>query len=220
MGDTTAGSGKTQRKRGLTWALWGIIALGFTFWIVSPGPSLERVGPDSDPVQAMSAVGAATAHERMVSGLAEALQSHPHFAGSRVVEYERNGFPSRFLIARKAHDNRGLQRYARLEPTGRSRDLFVRGPYKSWPSEYQNHGKPVAFNTDFLIHLDPSSDGQTRIEVIEYSPSVTVGRKYRLCGPHLVPTVSPDRRPVAPTTLDRQEMLQVVVEVVELRPPR
>jgi len=53
------------------------------------------------------------------------------------------------------------------------------------------------------------------LEVIEYAPRVTVGRDFRLCGRHLVPEITRDRRPVAPTTKDRQEMLNIVLRVVE-----
>jgi hypothetical protein len=66
---------------------------------------------------------------------------------------------------------------------------------------------------DFLIHLSPIDDETTRIEVIEYAPKVTLDRNFRLCGRHLVPEITRDRRAVPPTTKDREEMLAIAVRV-------
>lgn len=94
----------------------------------------------------------------------------------------------------------------------------MRAPHKDWFSEYLQKGKPVPFSTDFLIHLEPIGDDKTRIEVIEYAPRITVGMNFRLCGRHLFPEFTPDTRPVAPTTKDRREMLDLVMRVVEDEP--
>ena len=153
-------------------------------------------------------------HKRLEYGLSDALQSEDGFPGSRVIDSEGNKFPTKRMMAFHLEDNVGLARYARLGDEAWTRDFFVRGPYKPWFSEYLEDGKPVPFSTDFLTHLEPLADDRTRIEVIEFGPKVTVGTNFRFCGRHLVPEIWPDTRSVAPTTKDRQEMLDLVMRVV------
>ena len=106
------------------------------------------------------------------------------------------------------NQNVALSRYAGLGDEAWKQDFSLKTRYKNWFSEYVKNGKPVPFRTDFLIHLEPIEEGETRIEVIEYEPEVTVGANFHLCERHLVPGVTPDTRPVAPTTKDRREMLK------------
>ncbi len=197
-----------------------LIVLGLAFLIVSPQPRITRQGPTVDFVERTVGLNAQAAHERLASGLKDELQLHDNFGrfGSEVVDHEGR-FPNRRLMELYLENNVGLSRYARLEDEARMRDFFVRAPYRDWVSEYLKDGKQLPFSTDFLVHLEPIDDGRTRIEVIEYAPKVTVGTNFRLCGRHLFPEVTPDTRPVAPTTKDRQEMLDLVVRVAEREPP-
>ena len=199
-------------------SLLALIAAGLSFLIFSPGPRYERHGPAIDFVEQTVAVTADVAHERLGSGLSDALESDQGFPRSRVVEYKGQGFPTKRMMDFHLDNNVSLARYAQLGDEAWTRDIFVRGPYKPWFSEYLDGAKPVPFSTDFLIHLEPIADDRTRIEVIEYAPKVTVGTNFHLCGRHLFPGFSPDTRPVTPTTKDRQEMLDLVVSVVEREP--
>jgi hypothetical protein len=198
-----------------------VIAAGLSFLIFSPGPRYERHGPAIDFVERTVGANTEAAHERLAYGLEEELVSHASLGrfGSGVVEHEGHGFPTKGMMNFHLEDNVGLARYALLGDEAWTRDFFVRGPYRPWVSEYLDGAKPVPFSTDFLIHLEPIADDRTRIEVIEYAPKVTVGTNFHLCGRHLFPEVTPDTRPVAPTTKDRQEMLDLVVRVAEREPP-
>jgi hypothetical protein len=200
--------------------LYALIALGLSLLVFSCEPSIERHGPAVDFVERTVGLNTQAVHERLASGLKDELQLHDDFGrfGSEVVDHEGR-FPNRRLMELHLENNVGLSRYARLEDEARMRDFFVRAPYRDWVSEYLKDGKQLPFSTDFLVHLEPIDDGRTRIEVIEYAPKVTVGTNFRLCGRHLFPEVTPDTRPVAPTTKDRQEMLELVVRVVEREPP-
>ena len=199
--------------------LYALMALGLSLLVFSCEPSIERHGPAIDFVERTVGVNGEAAHERLATGLDDALRSHNVLARSGVVDYDGNEFPTKRMMDFHLENNVGLARYAMLGDEAWKRDFFVRGPYKPWFSEYLDGAKPVPFSTDFLIHLEPIADDRTRIEVIEYAPKVTVGTNFRLCGRHLFPEFWPDTRPVAPTTKDRQEMLELVVRVVEREPP-
>jgi hypothetical protein len=111
----------------------------------------------------------------------------------------------------KAKGNPALERFLSVPAEARNRDLYVWGVgVDYWYSEYQSGGKPVRFNTDFIVHLEPTPEGTTRVEVIEYLPVVWPGEVFRLCG-RAGPTTYHDKRRVPPTTVDRAEMLSIVV---------
>lgn len=197
--------------------LLALVAVVLAFLAFPCEPRITREGPTVDFVEQAVAVSAATVHERLASGLEHELQSHPDFGGFglRVVGIGRHDFPLPHQMQYYASENAGLSRYVRLGKASWMKDFFVHSPYKNWFSEYLKNGKPVNFRTDFLIHLEPVEAQKTRIEVIEYAPKVIVGTEVRLCGRHLVPSVSPDARPVAPTTEDRREMLDIVLRVAQ-----
>jgi len=209
-----AGHGFIKRRR-TTLILSAVIALGLGFMVFSRVPKLEKEGRVVDFVEQSVPVAIGTAHERLSANLISELGTHSLFAGARVVAYAGNKFPIQSEIEREARDNPALERYSRLEKEARELDFYVRAPFKDWPSEYLVDDERARFNTDFLIHLSPIDDETTRIEVIEYSPKVTLGRDFRLCGRHLVPHFTRDRRPVPPTTKDREEMLTIAVRVIQ-----
>jgi len=63
------------------------------------------------------------------------------------------------------------------------------------------------------VQLEPTPEGATRVEVIEYLPVVWPGEVFRFCG-RAVPNTYHDIRQVPPTTVDRIEMLSIVVDVL------
>lgn len=200
-------------------SLYALAATGLFFLVFSPGPSFERDGPDIDFVERTVEMNAQTVHVRLAAGLENELGLHEDFANSRVLTFENNGFLTQSQIEPKADNNVALIRYARVGEAARTRDFFVTGPFKDWYSEYSNKGKRLPFNTNFFIHLEPIEEARTRIEVIEYFPRVGAGSTLRLCTRHGGPMLVRDVRPVAPTTRDRREMLDLVTRVVEREPP-
>jgi hypothetical protein len=187
----------------------------------APGPSFDKDGNHVDFVERVVAVDPQVAHERLVLGLADEVASHPKFGGWGFAVADAAGrFPTQFQIESKVTNNVALGRYAKRSKEVRTRDFYVEGPWADWRSEYLHRGKPVPFNTDFIVHLASSEPNVIRIEVIEYSPRVYYGRTFSPCSRHLVPTVTRDEHPVAPTTGDRREMLEIVLRVVEREPPR
>jgi hypothetical protein len=189
------------------------VALGLATLVFLPGPKIERDGRTAYFVEQTVPVEVATAHERLAADLLGELSQQQYFADAVAVGYGGDGFPTRLDIEREAHDNRALERYSGLDDEGRRLDFFVRGPSKGWPSEYLHGGKPADFNTDFIVHLSSVDDGTARIEVIEYAPHVTVERGFELFGRQVLPEFTRDRRPVAPTTKDREEMLELVLRI-------
>lgn len=197
-----------------------LLVLGLAFLIFSPEPRITREGATVDFVERTVHLSVQTVHARLASGLEREAQSHRDFGGPSlmVADYGSRGFPTLYQMRDQLGTNPGLSRYAGLGETAWKQDFSVKAGsagYRHWFSEYLNNGQPVPFSTDFLIHLEPLGTYDTRIEVIEYAPKVIVGTKFRLCGRHLFPEVSNDTRPVAPTTKDRHEMLDLVLQVAK-----
>ena len=197
--------------------LYALIALGLSLLVFSCEPSIERDGLEIDFVERTVDLAVQTIHERLASGLEEELGSHPDFGGFglSVVDYGGNEFPTPRLMRAHKAGNLALARYAENDDEVWKRDFFIRTPYGYWYSEYAKGGKPLPFRTDFLIHLEPIDEYSTRVGVIEYGPRIKVGTSVRLCGRHLAPETSDDTQPVAPTTRDRREMLDLVVQVAQ-----
>jgi hypothetical protein len=106
-------------------------------------------------------------------------------------------------------------RYSKRGAEARFRDFHVNIPFDTWHTEYSRGGEPADFATDFFVQIDPLNDGRSWIEVVKYGPYVRGDWTGRVCGRHLVPEISRQRIPVAPTTKDRQEVLDVVTQVIE-----
>ncbi len=219
MGDPAA---RTNRRITIgCLSLYSLLVGGLLWLMFAPGPSFDKDGNHVDFVERVVAVDPQVAHERLVLGLTEEVASHPKFGGWGFAVADAAGrFPTQFQIESKVTNNVALGRYAKRGKEVRTRDFYVEGPWADWHSEYLRRGKRLPFNTDFIVHLKSAEHNTTRIEVLEYAPEVTVGLDFHFCGRHLVPGISSDTRPVAPTTGDRREMLEIVLRVVEREPPR
>jgi hypothetical protein len=199
---------------------YAILAVGLAFLVLSPGPSFERDGSYVDFVEQQVGLDVETVHARLAKSLDTTLQTHSEFAGSKVHRFEDNAFLGRGQMTPRTDGNVALERYARLEDSAWARDFYVTGPFGDWFSEYMQDGERLPFNTNFFIHLEPTGENETRIEVIEYFPRVHVGQDFRLCTRHGGPMVVRDIQPVAPTTRDRRMMLDLVVRVAERETPK
>jgi hypothetical protein len=168
-----------------------------------------------DFVDQVVSVDVDQARQSLADGLPSALAGHADFAKLEVVVLSDSIVPSRRQMEMKAKGNPALERFLSLPSEAWNRDLYVWGLGEYyWYSEYQAGGKPVRFNTAFIVHLEPTPEGGTRVEVIEYLPVVWPGEVFRLCG-RAGPNTYHDIRQVAPTTSDRIEMLNLVLSVLD-----
>ena len=215
------GGGRATRSiRGPRGVLWGIILVSLAVWIFWPEPSIQRLGPDVDPVARTFDVDGETAHRRLETGLqrelvralfpyVEVLVFGEPEPGQQIIA------PGQLQIEPHTKNNPGLTRYAKRPTADGMRDLYVTTVSHVWHTEYMRGGESADFSTNFLIQIDPLSEEKTRVEVIEYAPYILGAWKGRACGRHLVPEIWREKIPVAPTTRDRHEVLDVVTQVIE-----
>lgn len=176
---------------------------------------LDPDGPASrDFVDQVVSVAVDAARQSLADGLQSALADHGDFSNLMVVALSDRSAPGQRQIELHVKDNPALERFLSVPEEARNRDLYVWGVgIDYWYSEYQSWGKPVRFNTNFIVHLEPTPEGATRVEVIEYLPVVWPGEVFRFCG-RAGPNTYHDIRQVPPTTVDRIEMLSIVVDVL------
>lgn len=125
--------------------------------------------------------------------------------------------PSDFDLKMWSANNPALQTYVQLSAQQRANDIYLGQFYYDyyWPSEYVVSGRAVPFQTQFIVHLRPTATGRTRIEIIEVLPKVNAGEKWGLGGHgEIFPSIRPDFRDVPPTTRDRIELLNRIVELL------
>lgn len=105
-----------------------------------------------------------------------------------------------------------VERYVRIPSELRSRDFYLYEPSGDfyWNSEYFYQGRPAKFRCSFLIHLEASKDSGTKLEIFEYQPTIWAGEYVGLSAHAILPAKLHDIRPVQPTTVDRNEVLQMV----------
>ena len=92
-----------------------------------------------------------------------------------------------------------VERYVRIPPELRNRDLYLYEPTGDyyWESEYFYQGKAAKFRCSFLIHLEPAANPGTKVEIFEYQPTVWVGEYFGLSAHAILPAKLHDIRPGA-----------------------
>jgi hypothetical protein len=105
-----------------------------------------------------------------------------------------------------------VERYVRLPPELRTRDLYLYEPSGDdyWDSEYFYNGQPARFRCSFLIHLEPAGTSSTKVEIFEYQPEIWVGEYLGLSAHAVLPTMLHDIRSVEATTTDRKAVLTMI----------
>jgi hypothetical protein len=105
-----------------------------------------------------------------------------------------------------------VERYVRIPPELRTRDFYMYEPTGDyyWESEYFYQGKAAKFRCSFLIHLEPAKNSSVKVEIFEYQPAVWVGEYLGMSAHAILPAMLHDIRPVQPTTVDRQAVLQLI----------
>ena len=195
---------------------WMALIVGFGFVACGRGVELDRHAPvDRDFADQVVDVDIDAAHKRLAEGLQGALRKHEDFSALQLSSLDDKIAPSLRQMELKAKGNPALERFVKLPTETRTRDFYVWALSDHyWFSEYHDGGEPVRFKTHFIVHLEPTSDSETSVEVIEYLPVVWPGDVFRWCG-RAGPNTYHDIRPVAPTTADRVEMLNLVVDVLD-----
>lgn len=123
-------------------------------------------------------------------------------------------FPEDHQVRSAAQQDPTLQRYLSIPRDARKSDLYYFEPSgdQYWLSEYHYKGAPAKFRCGFILHFEAVSSAQTRIEVLEYLPTVLVGEKLGF-GAH-GPGRFLDIRSVQPTTIDRVELLRSLTDAL------
>ena len=124
-------------------------------------------------------------------------------------------FPEDEQIRFQLTGNDALARFASQLPGARADAYYLFEPTFGlyWPSEYVYDGKPADFRTAFIVHLRKESTNATTVEVIEYLPTIKVGKALKLG--HAGPGYYADIRPVDPTTRDRERVLDAIKRGLE-----
>jgi len=120
-------------------------------------------------------------------------------------------FPDDFQVRVHTSGDPDLRRYSALPDDARNRDLYLYEPSADyyWYSEFSVGGTPVKFRCSFIIHLAARDSTRTRIEVLEYIPTIWTGKAFHLLG-HAGPGFYYDIREVPPTKGDREELLELI----------
>jgi hypothetical protein len=182
---------------------------------VPPFKQIEkRAAADLAIVNAVVAPGAPVVEARLralFAGGRTPLQ--PPYARFRLEDRAGGVFPGDERLREDSADNPALERYLTVAPSLRAADFYLVDVSDTfWPSEYFYRGEPARFRTDFIVHLGAVAAERpeaTRLEVIEVRPLVWVGTRFGLG--HAGPAFLRDTRGVAPTTRDRQAVLDQLV---------
>ena len=125
-----------------------------------------------------------------------------------------NAFPDDFQLRAFSSRDPALREYLSRPVPQRKWGFYLRQDSELyWASEYHCAGEPVKFRSNFILDLSSASPSSTRIEVLEYQPTVLVGRKFAVTA-HGGPGFYDDIRQVEPTTSDRVEVLRHVLTVL------
>jgi hypothetical protein len=124
-----------------------------------------------------------------------------------------------YQLRTHSEHNPALQRYLEIKSELRNRDFYLLpSPDFYWPSsEYIYSEAPAQFTCGFIIHLQPTGESTTKMEVIETLPLVKIGKRLGVSahtGP--LPWFFDDIRPVAPTTEDRLDLLSEIERALQI----
>ena len=112
-----------------------------------------------------------------------------------------------------ANESPEIIAYGSMSNVSKNNDFYLYGPTGDyyWDSEYFYQNKPAPFRTDFIIHLEPTENNQTKIDIFELLPRIHVG-EYIGFGGHTGPIPGKfwDIRWVDPTTSDKVDVLNVI----------
>ena len=174
------------------------------------------------PVNKQTAVRKIAAISYGIAGLNRGVTLKGKFASFWLsASHDPSSADDDYQLRAHSSDNPALQRYLQLSPESRRDDfnLFTPSDFY-WPSsEYTYRGKPAQFTCYFIIHLEDAGNSTTKLEVIETSPVVKIGERLGLSAhSEPFPQFFYDIRQVAPTTEDRQELLEALEQTIKKDP--
>lgn len=106
-----------------------------------------------------------------------------------------------------------METYLALPENARAQDIYLYAVTDLfWPSDYIYEGKPAKFYSDFIIHIEATSETATQVEVFEFLPRIWVGKSFQL-GAH-GPCMCRDQRWVAQTKGDRVAVIQEIQDAI------
>jgi hypothetical protein len=184
-------------------------------------PELRRSGPQATTV----AVDVPGSIEHVQRRLLDRLRTRLGDDNDRYAAFElvlaRHGesrlMPNEASLARWRALDPALDRFLALEPLRQRYDLYLFEPTGTlwWDDEYLLDGEPVEFRASYLIHLDQPAPERTRIEVIQLTPQVRLGLRWKASRHGIgLPVQAYDIRAVAPTTADRRRLLKRIEAVL------
>lgn len=128
-------------------------------------------------------------------------------------------FPDDLLLKAWIRENKQLGHkdlieYLKLSEQLKKADVYLLNfGNRYWYSEYYWNNKPVKFQSNFIIHLEPEGTNQTKIQVFQYQPQIWIGKKFGMG--HAGPAYTNDTRWVEPTAKDSLELLFFIKDNVK-----
>jgi hypothetical protein len=174
----------------------------------------RHVGAERLHVEAHTELAPADLAGRLELAAEPRLRSLDKWREAHVARADDATFPDGRQLQLAAARDPGLAEYAALPAQARRLDLYVftLADHYWTTSEYTCGREPVLFKSDFLIHLGSDLGRGTRVEVLEYRPRVHLGDRFVLFGHH-GPGRYADVRFVGPTTREREELVDLVLEL-------
>lgn len=108
----------------------------------------------------------------------------------------------------------GLERWLRLEPARRRFDLLILPDVDYfWPADLHVDGYRPRYSTAFILHLEPTADGKTTVQILQINCMARFGKKFELLG-RTGPKLYWDDRPVSPSLQAAQELVEHLTRAV------
>jgi len=119
-------------------------------------------------------------------------------------------FPDDAQLQLHSLDDKALRHYATMNLDSRTKDFYLYEPTGNyyWFSDYHFNGAPAKFRCNFILHLEAQGNSGTRVQALEYLPSIWVGKAFAIG--HSGPGFYADIRYVQPTYVDRLDLLGLV----------
>lgn len=129
-----------------------------------------------------------------------------------IIEFGAPLFPPDEQIAldasRRGALHNGLERWLHLSQAVRQFDLLVLPDVDYfWDADIQAGNRRPQYSTAFILHLEPSAEGNTTVQVLQINGTARFGKKFDLLG-RTGPKYYWDDRPVLPSPQAARELAE------------